>query len=931
MAKPASKEDDDNQTAPKCCESDDESNMTPSDGVIDRSSSSNKNGKVSLVATLVGILVAVVIGLLAGKHYGSQLVSSSSEGLLASPEVVAPQCEDERMESLSSNSSKVKTIKKNQSKLVFQYATIEDETVNENDQTVVQASEDDKSEGVENLRQLMINAYGLEDHFEEYDGTNGKQVITDVLEDMLESSDECEDMFQLYGHFANDATLGSSSTLQAIGMFRDGGGHVSLTAWPSEGKLMANFLIAPPRSSEKDDEDEDDEEMQSETALFACISSIAKFLYPDDVLEPNGVKGDIGNVPHLSQMGPFDVISKHGKDPFRFRWWVTKERGFTVDLNEADLLEQMGCSDDWTNRVVSVQSPFQRIDIIDSEDDYITTHLLQYYEDPQESEKRKYMDAHPQFFRPDRMLYLDGVIQSTLQGLAAYHEALVHPAMFTHPNPKRVAIVGGGECATLRETLKHNTVETVVMVEIDPVIVEVSKHYLPEWNDCSMYEGSSRYCMDDPRVEMYHLDALKWFRDRFSDEAKLEGHELYGTEEKFDVVILDALDPQNAVDFVEALYGDGAFLNSLYNSLTEDGVLLTQVGEAVYVGDISETYPGNFNYQRSMYEKGLKNQGFAVVMNYEEHRAGFGGTWSFFAAFKNDSSRARWQMNEAQLDLEIQKRTIRRVEEDTIEMGELKGPFDYFDGTTMVTYRNPSRGAQVVYCLRDPSPYGCTTDVLDHYADKKLYYESTGFDPEIPNLTAENFVLTNNSGLVGRVVVPENTYLMLEQSIQNIRITPSTSAILRSEEAVYERTIGPVTEFVSGNRKGSTIPRRGDIHSAYMVDSGLLSFIQHGCGGSFNTASLHFSSSSLTEDTADPNIVPEDGLLGRSYSNIVMEELIFNPSHTRNSHRTEYLVSSRTIPEGEGITSNYVPWYNDDGWKDHIETLRSRCSNSDQQ
>ncbi|OEU19124.1 S-adenosyl-L-methionine-dependent methyltransferase, partial [Fragilariopsis cylindrus CCMP1102] len=176
--------------------------------------------------------------------------------------------------------------------------------------------------------------------------------------------------------------------------------------------------------------------------------------------------------------------------------------------------------------------------------------------------------SNKQFFQPDRLLYLDGVIQSTRQGLAAYHEALVQPAMFAHPNPKRIAIVGGGECATLRETLKHSTVEKVIMVEIDPIIVDVSKIYLEEWNDCSMFgDGSIRYCMDDPRVEMYHLDALQWFRDRYSNE-KL-----------FDVVILDALDPQNAVDFVEALYGDGPFMNSLYNSLTDNGVLLTQVGE----------------------------------------------------------------------------------------------------------------------------------------------------------------------------------------------------------------------------------------------------------------------------------------------------------------------------------------------------------------
>jgi spermidine synthase len=349
-------------------------------------------------------------------------------------------------------------------------------------------------------------------------------------------------MFQLYGHFAHDSTKygGKSGTLEALGLFRYGQGHVTLTAWPSEGKLMTDFTIIPPRSTETEKYSGVEDKANEET-LFACVDSIAKFFHPDDLIKPNGIKGDPGDVSHLYQMGAFEVASKYAKDPFRLQWWTDSSRGLKKFANDDDLLEQMGSSDDWTNRVTSVQSPFQRIDIVDSEDDFISLSYMQYFRNPELRAEKEYMEAHPQFFAPDRMLYLDGVIQSTKEGLAAYHEALVQPAMFTHPNPKRVAIVGGGECATLRETLKHNTVETVVMVEIDPVIVEVSKYYLPEWNDCSMYEGSSRYCMDDPRVEMYHLDALKWFRDRFSDESKNEGHELYGTEEKFDVVILDAL------------------------------------------------------------------------------------------------------------------------------------------------------------------------------------------------------------------------------------------------------------------------------------------------------------------------------------------------------------------------------------------------------
>jgi spermidine synthase len=131
---------------------------------------------------------------------------------------------------------------------------------------------------------------------------------------------------------------------------------------------------------------------------------------------------------------------------------------------------------------------------------------------------------------------LDGVLQSRRSGDAPYHEALVHPAMFTHQNPKRVAIIGGGEGATLREVLKHNTVEKVVMIEIDEMMVMASREFLPEWSDCSNLVGSAPNCFDDSRTEVFFEDAFKWFIDRFSD-----GGALKGTEEPFDVIIMDAL------------------------------------------------------------------------------------------------------------------------------------------------------------------------------------------------------------------------------------------------------------------------------------------------------------------------------------------------------------------------------------------------------
>jgi spermidine synthase len=148
-------------------------------------------------------------------------------------------------------------------------------------------------------------------------------------------------------------------------------------------------------------------------------------------------------------------------------------------------------------------------------------------------EDSDYLANHPERFLPERYIFLDGMMQSTRYGNAAYHESLVQPAMFSHAGPKRVAIIGGGEGATLREVLKHNTVEKVVMIDIDQVMMDTSRALLPDWNDCSDLEGSNGNCFDNPRAEIYAEDAFKWFADRYSNPDT--------GEEPFDVIIMDAL------------------------------------------------------------------------------------------------------------------------------------------------------------------------------------------------------------------------------------------------------------------------------------------------------------------------------------------------------------------------------------------------------
>jgi spermidine synthase len=126
-------------------------------------------------------------------------------------------------------------------------------------------------------------------------------------------------------------------------------------------------------------------------------------------------------------------------------------------------------------------------------------------------------------------------MQSTVQGDEAYHEGLVHPGMLAHVHPKRAAIIGGGEGATLREILRHDTIEHVKMIEIDAIMVSASREYLPSWNSCAGIAGSTPNCFDEPRADVRLEDALAWFISHFGPGVAPS------EEEKFDVIIMDAL------------------------------------------------------------------------------------------------------------------------------------------------------------------------------------------------------------------------------------------------------------------------------------------------------------------------------------------------------------------------------------------------------
>ena len=148
---------------------------------------------------------------------------------------------------------------------------------------------------------------------------------------------------------------------------------------------------------------------------------------------------------------------------------------------------------------------------------------------------------------------IDGDVQSTATDRATYHEALVQPAMICHPQPRTVLVCGGGEGATIREVLRHPSVERVVMCDLDEAFVDLCRRELPSW---------SAGAFEDPRLEPRYEDIVAY---------------VASTELKFDVVIGDLVDIAGYDEDspVAGLYGE-TFYRTVAACMTEDGVLATQ-------------------------------------------------------------------------------------------------------------------------------------------------------------------------------------------------------------------------------------------------------------------------------------------------------------------------------------------------------------------
>lgn len=146
-----------------------------------------------------------------------------------------------------------------------------------------------------------------------------------------------------------------------------------------------------------------------------------------------------------------------------------------------------------------------------------------------------------------RMMILDGAIQITERDEFCYSEMMAHVALSSHPDPRRVLIVGGGDGGVLREVLRHKSVEKATLIDIDEEVINASKRFLP----------TISAALEDPRADVKPMDAMVYIK---------------AAKEEFDVAIVDSTDP---VEFAAGLF-ESPFYRDIHNALKKDGMVVAQ-------------------------------------------------------------------------------------------------------------------------------------------------------------------------------------------------------------------------------------------------------------------------------------------------------------------------------------------------------------------
>jgi hypothetical protein len=464
-------------------------------------------------------------------------------------------------------------------------------------------------------------------------------------------------------------------------------------------------------------------------------------------------------------------------------------------------------------------------------------------------------------------------------------ELLVHPTLFAHLDPGDVAIVtstsssnGNNGNELLDQVLKHKSVEDItVFADEDTLSLSDENNH-----KCRNSEAASSECITSPSIE--------WIFDGTVE-----------TNQIFDVVILD-----------DALHSSPVVW---YEHLAPEGILVARLN--------GPTPSDRFNQTKQ-----LVDAGFAKVIDYELWVAGHNKFYYYAVAFKKPETRARWHFNEAHWNLKIHQR-----------LSSQASSLEFFDSTTMTLLEYPSKTVERDFCRQYPE--SCENP--------------HGFDPEIPNLPKEQTEVAKSGvgeqagrGVFSKVDFPAGSYIDLATSVHPIRCHWRTFQVfddLMVMNPIFEKGPGAIILYYFDGYGFIDEPWVSRIVAAaifsasssciilyshylimplalflkgvaeYTVDSGIMTFSNHGCNGTSNLGVL----SELHELNVDPEVCPNE------YQEFLADP--YNPFLERDQSIQQVMAtSSKDVKAGEELLENYLSFGGAEYFKEIVLGLREQCA-----
>lgn len=368
----------------------------------------------------------------------------------------------------------------------------------------------------------------------------------------------------------------------------------------------------------------------------------------------------------------------------------------------------------------------------------------------------------PEFATPSRFAFLNGKLVVYLDEEVILSETLVHPALFAHSRPEKVAVLAGHAGlanGVIREILKHATVKSVTSWQSNAELVEViAPTHLASISNCTSLIGRADDCLKDPIVDLKYYNEQPLHMIISADTPKQDV-----------MIVLDFL------SFMKSTNDVPRMVELWMKALTQEGILLIALGQAAAIHDPRPDLSVHARREEMMLALEALDD-VAAMLVFEEAHTGTLEPEGFLLVCKSVSCRHNWYARSDQVEYQIYERLVKTLKEFT--RGVRKRALSYFDGTTQRSYQWPKKGWETVYCKRVPTPWECGYTHLNQYAEFHEFnvtHESEGsFRIEIkhkenPEDGEEGEI--EETRVFATINIPKGSYIMAEHLASSLMVT----------------------------------------------------------------------------------------------------------------------------------------------------------------